>query len=190
MYYHGSKSKDIKILHPYLSLHDEKYVYLTSNKAVALIYTANAIEVFYTKNNLVNSEKFQAWYSYSFDNDIPVLEEYYPNAIFETYNNQTGYIYECESPNTFDNPTNIKCAIVTKDNVKTTKEIHVQNIYEEILKMEQLGLLKIRKFEDMPKNYLNRIYSLIQEDIVKYDLINNPSHNYCVFLKSKFPFLF
>ena len=74
MYYHGSKTSGIKKLIPSKSLHNDDYVYLTTNKAVALIYTVNAIESFFEENGLIKPDKFQPWYSYGFNKEsIPII---------------------------------------------------------------------------------------------------------------------
>lgn len=189
-YYHGSKTSGIRKLIPNYSLHGQKYVYLTISFEVALIYTANAIESFYDENNFDKPDKFQPWYSYGFNKDkFPVIEEYYPDATRKTYENKTGYIYICKEPENINNPTNIHNAIVTKEEVYTKDVICIQNIYAKILELENKGLLVIKRFEEMSEEYLNNIYKMIKQDINKYDLSNKPTHNYTVFIKSKFPFL-
>jgi len=191
MYYHGSKVSGVHELQPNYSLHGEKFVYLTTNRAVALVYTVNAIERHYELNNLVKPKEFQPWYSYGFDKDkLPIFDEYYPNAVIETYKGKSGYIYSCEEPKESTNPTNIHCAVVTKKPIKVIKEEFIKDIYEEILKLEKQGLCKIRKYEEASKSYLNHIESYIKEDIKKYDLENDLTNNYGVFLRAKFPYLF
>lgn len=68
--------------------------------------------------------------------------------------------------------------------------ICIENIYAKILKLENKGLLVIKRFEEMSEEYLNNIYKMIKQDIKKYDLFNKSTHNYTVFLKSKFSFIF
>ncbi|MDD3122340.1 MAG: hypothetical protein PHC62_02365 [Candidatus Izemoplasmatales bacterium] len=191
MYYHGSKVQGIKTLYPNLSLHNEKYVYLTTNKAVALIYTVNAIESFYEANNLKKPSNFQPWYSYGFDKElVPVIEEYYPDATIETYSGKSGYIYVCKQPKNYENPTNIHCAIVTKEEVYTLEEYYIKDVYKEILEMEKLGLIKIKRYEFNCESYLNNIYSMIKDDIEKNSLNTDLESNYSIFLRAKFPSLF
>ncbi|MDC7243618.1 MAG: hypothetical protein PQJ44_06750 [Sphaerochaetaceae bacterium] len=191
MFYHGSKISDIKELIPNYSLHNEKYVYLTTNKAVALIYTVNAIEKYYEDNNLEKPSFIHPWYSYGFNkNRLPVIEEYYLNATKETYSGKSGYIYICDVPNEYSNPTNIYCAVVTKEKVKTVHEEYIEDVYEEILKYEKMGLLKIRYFKDNSEAFQKRIDDYIKDDIKKYKLLENTENNYYVFLKAKFPYIF
>jgi hypothetical protein len=191
MYFHGTKVNGIKELIPNYSLHGKEYVYLTTNKEVALIYTVNAIESFFESKKIEKPAKFQPWYSYGFDkNKIPVVEEYYPNATEETYANKTGYIYICDEPNNRINPTNIYCAIVTEENVKTKSEIIVKDVYAELLRQEESGKIKIKRYHQMDQIYLENIFEMIKQDIKKFNLLEKPSDNYTIFLREKFPFLF
>lgn len=57
MFYQRSKKGHISKLKPNLSMHNEKFVYLTMNKVVALVYTVNAIEQFYEDNNFKKTKK-------------------------------------------------------------------------------------------------------------------------------------
>lgn len=191
MYYHGSKTTGIKIIKPNLSIHGKEYTYLTTSKVVALIYTVNAIESFYEDNNITKPSSFQPWYSYGFNkNLIPVIDEYYPNATYETYSNKSGYIYICKEPTEYTNETNIHCAITTPEEIVVIKEIYIPNVYEKLLEYEKEGLLKIRKYEETSKEYLDKIYSYITDDIKKYKLLEESSSNYSIFVRTKFPFLF
>jgi hypothetical protein len=140
VYFHGSKFMEIKTLIPDISLHGDKYVYLTTSLEVALIYTVNAIESYYEENHLVKSEKFQPWFSYGFNKEkIPVIEEYYPNATKETYSNKPGYIYICEELKNISNPTNIFNAVVTKEEVNIKDVIYVEDVYKKVLDLEKQG---------------------------------------------------
>lgn len=191
MLFHGSKTSGIKTLKPSFSMHGREYVYLTTNKAVALIYTVNAIEVFHEVNHLVKPEKFHAWYSYGFDKDKHlVIDEYYPNATEETYSGRSGYIYVCEDSDKYINPTNIYCAKVTENDVNVIDEIVIEDIYQEMLKLEKAGELKIRRYHEASEDFLKHIESMIKEDIIKFKFTKNTDHHYALFLQAKFPHLF
>lgn len=109
--YHGSKKGGLTILKPCLSSHNKELVYLTTNEAVACIYTVNAVESLYKSKGLSHGAPFSPWYPYGFDKDkTPLLEEYYPNATRLTYEGRQGYIYLCEKPQDLGNATEIFCA--------------------------------------------------------------------------------
>ncbi|MFK5883669.1 MAG: hypothetical protein QM489_04935 [Candidatus Izemoplasma sp.] len=191
MYYHGSKTPGIKSIKPNQSMHDQEYTYLTTNEVVALIYTVNAIEVFYENNNITKPGSFQPWYSYGFNKDLlPIIDEYYPNSTHDTYSNRSGSIYLCQEPSEYTNETNIHCAITTTKEVVVIKEIFIPDVYKKLLEYEKQGLLKIRKYEDTSEEYLEKIHSFIKDDIKKYNLSEDSLNSYSVFLKSKLPFLF
>lgn len=191
MYFHGSKVSGIKELKPNLSSHDDSYVYLTTNRSVALIYTVNAIERFYEINNLDKPSEFQPWYSYGFDKDKNlVIEEYYENAFVDTYKGKSGYIYTCKEPKEYNNPTNIFCAITTKENVEVLHEEYIEDVYEELNRLIEIKEIKLIGYHQRTQKSLEYIDKMILEDIKKYDLINNPDSNYSVFLRAKFPHLF
>lgn len=191
MIYHGSKTPYIKKLIPRKSLHGEEYVYLTTNIAVALIYTVNAIESYYDSMGIAKPTMFQPWYSYGFTKEkVPCVEEYYPNATIETYKGKSGYIYICKEPSNYSNPTNIHCALTTSEKVEVLEEIFIPDVYEKMLEFEKQGILIINRYEDNTKKKNLFIESMIVEDIKKYDLIENKSNDYSVFLRCKFPQLF
>ncbi len=191
MYFHGSPIKDISVLKPSQSLHDQPYVYLVTNKVVAMIYCSNAIQCFYEDNDLEKPDKFQSWYSYGFNKEgVPVIEEYYPNAFFETYKGRSGFVYTCKEPSTKSNPTNIYCAFTTKEEVIVLNQEMIEDLYDAFLTYEKEGKVVIKRYSEMSKEYLQRIYDMIREDIETYDLRNKPEDNYTVFLKAKFPELF
>jgi hypothetical protein len=189
-YYHGSKIRGLQSLTPSISIHKENYVYLTTSKMVSLIYCVNAIESFYEKEGLEKPEKFHPWYSYGFRNGKLVLEECYPNALQETYENKEGIIYKCSPPQNVSNPTNIYCAYVTTEQVKVLEEIVYKNIYSTILEFEQKGLLEIRRFEELASTEKERIDQSILDSFKHFDLKSKPEYNYTVFLENKFPHLF
>ncbi len=69
-------------------------------------------------------------------------------------------------------------------------EIYIKDVYQEFIKQEELGKLKIMRCEDMKQTYLENIYQMIKKDIQKYKLLEKPNDNYTLFLKHNFLFLF
>ena len=90
------------------------------------------------------------WGPYGFNRDGKLyVEEYYPNAFIDTYKNVSGYIYrvKCVIDSGFE--TNIPNAVTSKDAVKVFDVEYIEDAYEEILKAEKEGLIKIVRFEEM-----------------------------------------
>ena len=189
-YYHGSRQEGLTILEPNMSIHEKEYVYLTTKKEVALIYTVNAIESYFESNNLQKPEQFHPWYSYGFDQGVLQIEEYYENAFKETYKGKKGIIYTCVEPVTYNNLTNIFCAITTIEHVKVLEEIHIDDVYEEFLRLEKRGQIKIRYYEELSDELKKNRIEGIKKSIEHFDLLNKPNHHYSIFLKAKFPDLF
>lgn len=189
-YYHGSKIKNLKQLHPSVSIHDKEYVYLTTKKEVALMYTVNAIESFYEKNNLDKPKKFHPWYSYGFKNGKLQLEEYYEGAIEETYKGKSGVLYEVEEPMILSNPTNIFCAAVTEEEVGVVKQTEIIDLYELFIQYEKEGIIDINWYHSLTGNVKKHRIDMIKESIQHFSLTQDQNHNYIVFLKAKFPELF
>ncbi len=108
--YHGSSEPGIQTLMPQISEHGEPYIYFSSNIIVAAFYTVHKVERPYN------------WFPYGFNEDnIPVYNEYYPNALEDVYAGQKGYIYECIKNDEMSNPTNINCAVVCKSPVAVSE---------------------------------------------------------------------
>ncbi|KFZ26532.1 MAG: hypothetical protein KQ78_01235 [Candidatus Izimaplasma bacterium HR2] len=190
-YYHGSKTLGIRTLYPNMSIHGEKYVYLTTKREVALIYMVNAIESFYEIRNFEKPGKFHPWYSYGFNNGKLQIDEYYKNAFEDTYKGKSGYLYKCAEPmSDISNKTNIFCAVTTKEEIDVLDEIYIDDIYHELLKFESQGLIEIRRYEDWTENNIIEIEKSILGTIEHFDLNNKPYDHYTIFLKSKFPKLF
>jgi len=191
IYYHGSKTPGIQTLYPNLSIHGEKYVYLTTKKEVALMYTVNAIESFFEKHNLVKPNQFHPWFPYGFKHGILQINEYYPNAFEETYKGKSGYLYTCSEPlHDISNQTNIFCAITTKEKIEVLKETFIEDIYAELLELESKGLIMIKRYKDWTDKQLKGIEQSILDEIERLDLLNQPDHHYTIFLRHKFPNLF
>jgi len=191
LYYHGSKTSGITKLYPNMSIHGDKYVYLTTKREVALIYTINAIESFYETNSLEKPEKFHPWYSYGFNKGKLQIDEYYENAFEETYKGKSGYLYVCKEPDkNITNQTNIFCAVTTKEIVDIIEEVYIEDIYSELIRLESAGIILIRRFTDMTEKQIDHLNISIKGSIKHFDLHNKPDNNYTIFLRSKFPDLF
>jgi hypothetical protein len=190
-YYHGSKKSRISTLCPNMSIHGDKYVYLTTKREVALIYTVNAIESYFEKKGLEKPEKFHPWYSYGFSKGKLQIDEYYPNAFKETYKGKFGYLYLCSEPKQdISNKTNIFCAVTTKEDISVIEEIYIDDLYKEFLELESKGVIEIRRYKNWTRKQIHDIENSIKGTIEHFDLYNKPEYHYTLFLKEKFPKLF
>jgi len=171
IYFHGSPVGNINTLQPNMSNHKEAFVYFSSNRSVALLYTVR-------KN----------WYPYGFSGENRTVEytEFYSGALADIYAKKMGYIYEYNGEGIVENPTNIYCAYVSRLPVSPTKEEVVEDVLLEILKLEKQGLMIIKKYEDLSKEEQTAKSRMILREIKDENLIEK-NNEYARFIREKFP---
>ena len=169
--FHGSPVGKIKKLIPNISNHNSPYVYFSSNRSVALFYTVR-------KN----------WYPYGFVGSEKSLQytECYPDGLKDIYQGRRGYIYECSGEGLFENPTNIFCAFVSRHEIAPQKEETIEDVYEEILKLEAVGEIKVKRFFELSEKEKSSNSKMILEEIIKGELVFKKS-DYSEFIRTKFP---
>ncbi len=175
MLYHGSSIGGLKELRPNISEHGKPYVYLTSNPVVALLYTVKVVEPPYN------------WFPYGFRDGIPVYTEYYPDALADIYKGKAGFIYEFEDVEGAENPTDINCACVCTELIKTEKVTEIRDVYEYLLENEKKGELIIERYEELSDKKKQWIENIIKSEIAEYDLKNNADNSYARFIANRFP---
>lgn len=185
-YYHASNTKDIKILKPHISNHKKSLIYFSSKKENVLVYLSNAVEKFCKETNFKHEGNYSKWGPYSFTKEgILQLEEYYPNATKDTYKGVSGYIYKTSNIPNIKPLEDIKDVYVTDEDTKIEDCEYIEDAYEEILKYEKLGLIKIMCYEEFIKIKKDWLYNIIQKE---YDE-SQDQPEYIHFLKNKFPFI-
>ena len=186
MFYHASQIGGITILEPRISNHNTPLVYFSARRENVLVYLSNAVEKFCKETGFIHNGKWHKWASYGFDIDGTLrLDEYYPNAIEDTYKNVSGYIYSAEVIDEYEDNFSIIDAVATPKSVAVTNIEFVEDAYLEILKAVDTGLIKIRSYEDMDNKMLDWIETTIKKEYT--EATNEPDYRY--FLKAKFSFL-
>ena len=101
MLYHASPTGGLTVLTPHVSNHGHPLVYFSKKRENVLVYLSNAVEKYCRDTGFVHTGRWEKWGPYGFDLDgVQRLEEYYPNALEETYAGVSGYIYGAEPANT------------------------------------------------------------------------------------------
>lgn len=183
MYYHASQTKGIKELKPHISNHKVSLVYFSSKRENVLVYLSNAIEKFCKENNFEWNGQWETWASYCFDkNGIQVIEEYYPNALEETYKGVSGYIYSVKEIDNIKEQEDIRFSFTTEENVVVDNCEYIEDAYDAILEEEKKGNLIILRYEEFIKLKKDWLYDTIKKEYMKKDL---PSYEK-FFLENKF----
>ena len=186
MYYHASQVANIKILEPRISNHNIPLIYFSTKRENVLVYLSNAVEKCCRETDFRHNGKWHKWATYGFNKDgILILEEYYQNAIMDTYKGVAGYIYSAKNVNNPHEHINIPNAVSTSELVNVTACEFVPDAYIEILKAAESGKIIIRKYEDMNDKKIDWINNTIKKE---YDeALSEPEYRY--FLETKFPFV-
>lgn len=185
MYYHASQTAGIKVLEPRISNHRVPLIYFSKKRENTLVYLSNAIEKFCRDTGYVHTGKWTKWGPYGFKNGILQLDEYYPNALEETYAGVSGYVYHTNSIQEAERDIAIPDAAVSAAPVPVDGVEFVPDAYESILDAERKGLIFLRRYENLPESMLAWLRKTIQE---QYDSAEDqPEYRY--FLKNKFEFL-
>ena len=94
LYYHASPTPGIEILEPRISNHGTPLVYVSQKSENVLVYLSNAVERFCHETGFIHTGPYYKWASYGFSKDgFLQLDEYWPNALEDTYAGAQGYIY-------------------------------------------------------------------------------------------------
>ena len=186
MYYHASQVGGIEVLEPRVSNHNTPLIYFSTKRENVLVYLSNAVEKYCKETGFSHIDKWHKWASYGFDsNGILTLNEYYPDAIEDTYKNVSGYIYYVESIQEDENSINISNAVTSSEPAVVTNVEFIEDAYSEIIKASEAGLIKIHRYEDMSDKMLAWIENTIRNEYANAE--NEPDYRH--FLKAKFLFL-
>ena len=186
MYYHASQVPNIKVLEPRISNHNIPLIYFSTKRENVLVYLSNAIEKHCKETGFSHNGKWHKWASYGFEPDGTLrLDEYYPNAIEDTYKGVSGYIYSADVVIENQDNINISNAVTTSHPVTVTDIEFIEDAYSEILKAAESGLIKIRRYEDMSDKMLAWIENTIKREYAEAE----EKSDYKYFLEAKFLFL-
>jgi len=185
MFYHASKTAGITNLTPHISNHGKPLVYLSEKRQNVLVYLSNAVEKHCREVGFEHNKPYKKWGSYGFTKEgILRLEEYYPNAIIDTYKGESGYIYSVENFR-YKKQDDIPYAVIAENEVPVTGCEYIPDAYVAILESAERGEIILQKFSENSQYMLEWI-----EKTIKSEYENSKQHlEYQEFLKAKFDFL-
>ena len=183
MYYHASNIKDLTTLEPHVSNHNIPLIYLSKKRENVLIYLSNAIQKYCIEQNFKYSGIWQKWASYGFDKDgIQRIEEYYPNALFDTYSGVSGYIYRAEVVEDSGFQPQIPDAVTSKKPIIVDGYEYIEDAYEAIIEAAGQGLIRIVRYSELSEKMKNWLKKTI---IAEYEqALEHPEYRF--FLEAKF----
>ena len=183
MYFHASATKGIKILEPRTSNHDIPLIYFSKKRENVLVYLSNAIEKYCRETGFEHNGKWTKWGPYGFNKDGTLrIEEYYPNALIDTYKGVSGYIYAVEEITDSGFQLQIPDAATSSDPVPVKYCEYIPDAYEAILEAEKAGLITILRYEDSSKAQLEWNEKTIKEEYEK--AADQPDYRH--FIEGKF----
>ena len=183
MYYHASQNSNIKTLEPRISNHGIPLIYFSDKRENVLVYLSNAVEKYCKETGFEYDGIYSKWGPYSFTEDgILQLEEYYPDATYDTYKGVEGYIYRVENIKGIKKLDDIPHAYITNQDTPITSVEYIEDAYEEIMKAVSQGLIKLVKYEDFIKTKKDWLDNIIEKEYS--EATNHPEYRY--FLENKF----
>lgn len=186
-YYHASPVCGITQLEPRVSNHGSPLVYVSRKRENVLVYLSNAVEKFCREAGIEHCGPYYKWASYGFAKDgILQLDEYWPDALAETYAGIGGYIYTVGQSDALQPMQDIPDAFCSALPLEATGCEYIPDALTAILQAETAGLLRIRRYEQLGENTLRWL-----ERVIPQDYGTNAAHpEYRAFLKAKFPRFF
>ena len=184
MYYHASPIEGITRLEPRVSNHGIPLIYYSKKRENVLVYLSNAIEKYCWDTGFSYDGPWEKWGPYGFDKDgRQRLEEYYPNALINTYKGVSGYIYSVESVEDSGFELQIPDAAPSSVPTEVTGVEFIPDAYEAILQAERDGLITILRYEEMSDKMRKWNERTIKEEYE--NAVDHPEYRY--FLRSHFP---
>ncbi len=184
--YHASPIEGIEKLEPRISNHGDPRVYFSVKRENTLVYLSNAIERFCRQTGFQHEGVWKKWGPYGFTPDRRLrLEEYYPNALLETYKGVSAYIYTIQEDEKIQPLNGIPDAFYSYEPIQVADSEFIKDAYTEIIKAHEEGKIDIIRYEEWTEKQRESNCKMIAaeyETDAKY-----PDYQY--FLEHKFQWL-
>ncbi|MGL5753085.1 MAG: hypothetical protein ACRCXT_21260 [Paraclostridium sp.] len=157
--YHGSSHFGITELEARSKLHntDKKVVYLTENIPYALYY------IWDNEHNGYSEKYVTGWIK----NDSAYYEEQFPNQLKTFYKGVSGYLYCISKTSDIQPVDNRECMYYSLENVVVDKVEYINDVYDELLKYEELGKFKVLRYNEQSKKRQDELIDLISMHIME-----------------------
>ncbi len=163
--YHASSVHGIEILEPRTSNHGIPQVYFSEKRENVLVYLSNAIEKCCREHEFHHDGIWQKWGPYGFTKEgVLHFEEYYPNALRDTYMGVKAYIYTVEKDESMVPLGDVPFAYVSKQDVPVVSCECVEDAYAEMIDAEARGLIRITRYEELSEKKLNWIKNIMRSE--------------------------
>ena len=138
--YHGSNIINLKIIKKNKSTHNKNWVYATYSKAISIIF--------------MSSNGNDLYYNLSGDGiTYPVELVERKQGMFNKIFNISGSIYKLNSKNFKSDMTGWSAEVVSDQDEKVLGEEHINNVMDELIKLDKLKKIKLYFYPDRP-NYV------------------------------------
>ncbi len=173
IFYHASNIGGLDELFPLSKMHSgqQSVCYFTPNREYALFYLRD-MEV----NHVTCGVDA---------NGIPVYHEQFPEQLAKIYGKRSGYIYSCINTDLIKQGHTAGVWISTEP-VKVTGVEYIDDVYAEILKAENRGVVRIIRYEDLTEKKKNEINEMMKNSILKNNRLHSTTAK-SLFYKENFP---
>lgn len=184
MLYHASQTPGIAMLEPRVSNDNVPRIWFSDKRENVLVYLSNAVEKTCREDGFVHTGKWQKWASYGFTKDgLLRFEEYYENALEDTYKGVSGYIYGVQESDAVRPYANIANAYIADTPQKVVSCEFVPDAFCAMLEAERAGKIEIVRYADLSERMKDW---LIRTTVDEY---RGASPDYRYFLEKKFPYV-
>ena len=186
MYFHASQTEKIKILEPRISNHNIPFIYFSDKRENVLVYLSNAVEKICKEEHFMFDGLWYKWGSYGFEKDGKLrFEEYYPNALEDTYKGVKGYIYSCNQITPYQNlDIKIPNAFISTQKTPVDNCVFIPDAYNEIINAEKNGLITVLRYNEFISDVKRKEWL---ERVITDEYRKNKEHpDYRFFLRSRF----
>lgn len=184
--YHASPVMGIETLEPRISNHGVSRVYFSEKRENTLVYLSNAIEKYCKETGFQYNGRWHKWGPYGFTADHRFqFQEYYPNALAETYKGVSGYIYAVSFLNCIQPLEGIPGAYYSSEPVNVVECENIKDAYAEFMAAYHDHRIDIMYYENWSSRQIEGNRRMMQSEYEQSDIRSD----YKYFLENKFPWL-